>query len=173
MSSSSESSPRKPHELTAQVLEEIAKELHPYQAVAAARRIRELPGDERSRRFRGDIADALETEVAARTLAGFRGSDEGSIPDASGVLDEVTIAAITGLPQTVRGMMFNAHGEPLVYGTDDRVYHGDAEWHGYEVVHGEAPGLVLDSVEQGFVRALWESAEEVRRAKAPGSNKQD
>jgi hypothetical protein len=61
--------------------------------------------------------------------------------------------------------MFNFYGEPLVYSIEDVVYHGDADWQGFEVVAGEAAGLVLDGPEQGFVRALWESAEEVRRAR--------
>lgn len=90
------------------------------------------------------------------------------------VLDEAAQKAVAELPQNIRSIMFNAFGEPLVYGIDtetniDFVFHGDADYKGVPVVNGQvAPGtLILDAAEAQWVMACWTSAEQVRRAKAP------
>jgi transcriptional regulator with XRE-family HTH domain len=81
-----------------------------------------------------------------------------------GTLDRAAVAAVEALPQEVRGVMFNAQGEALVYGVDDVLYHSDADWSGAAVRDGQAHGLVLDGAEQDFVRAMWRAGEERRRS---------
>jgi len=154
----------------ATVLTEVLKQLRPHQIRAAAENIRRLPADDDGSKFYAGMADAIEQEAGARAIQSLRPPPGEEIPDTVGALGKEDAAAVVALPQIVRGVMFNVHGEPLVYGTDDVVYHGDAEWQGFAVDHGEARGLILDSYEQAFVGALWHSGEEIRKGKAKGSD---
>jgi len=74
------------------VLGEVAKELHPYQAAAAAQRIRAIEGDEPSEKLLADVADALESAVTSRSSVAPRSAAaEEEVPGAVGVLDEGTV----------------------------------------------------------------------------------
>jgi hypothetical protein len=153
----------------ATVLTEVLKQLRPHQIRAAAEDIRRLPADEEGAKFYASMADAIEQEAGARAIQSLRPPAGEEIPDTVGTLSKEDADAVVALPQIVRGAMFNTHGEPLVYGTNDVVYHGDADWDGFAVDKGEARGLILDSYEQAFVSALWHSGEEVRKIKAKGA----
>ena len=70
---------------------------------------------------------------------------------------------VESLPEWLRGVSFNMHGEALVYTTDDYLLHSDMEWQPVRVRDGVAPGLVLDRGEERFVAGMWASNEYARR----------
>jgi uncharacterized membrane protein len=68
--------------------------------------------------------------------------------------------AVRALPQNVLGVMFNIHGEALIYTTDNSLLHSDLDWQPVAVVDGVAQGIVLDMHERAWVTAMWLRCEE-------------
>jgi hypothetical protein len=96
---------------------------------------------------------------------GLQPADVGVAPPPRiGELEPEVVAAVEALPEGVRGVMFNMHGETLVYTVDDRLHHSDNDWQGSPVHDGQVHDLVLDPSEKDFVRSMYAAGEWTRRA---------
>lgn len=93
-------------------------------------------------------------------------------------LDRTTEDAAAALSAQVRGLMFNAHRESLVYTLDDVVYRVDGgcpnrvegDCPGFRVKDGRAEGLIASDEEAAFVRAMWVEAEKARAIESDTAN---
>jgi transcriptional regulator with XRE-family HTH domain len=73
---------------------------------------------------------------------------------------------VESLPEWLRGVSFNMHGEALVYTTDDHLLHSDMDWQPARVRDGVARGVVLDRGEERFVAGMWALNEYARRKRS-------
>jgi transcriptional regulator with XRE-family HTH domain len=70
---------------------------------------------------------------------------------------------VESLPEWLRGVSFNMHGEALVYTIDDYLLHSDMDWQPVRVRDGVAQGIVIDRGEERFVAGMWALNEYARR----------
>jgi transcriptional regulator with XRE-family HTH domain len=104
-----------------------------------------------------NMAEELEREADRRSP----GHGE---PDALDVAPEPRDTQwVESLPDWLRGLSFNMHGEALVYTTDDYLLHSDMDWQPMRVRDGVAQGLILDRGEERFVAGMWALNEYARR----------
>ena len=104
-----------------------------------------------------NMADELERE-ADRRSPGFGDADVLDVEP-----EPRDTQWVESLPEWLRGVSFNMHGEALVYTTDDYLLHSDMDWQPMRVRDGVAQGLVLDCGEERFVAGMWALNEYARR----------
>jgi transcriptional regulator with XRE-family HTH domain len=73
---------------------------------------------------------------------------------------------VESLPEWLRGVSFNMHGDAVVYTVDDHVLHSDMDWRPMRVRDGVAHGLILDRGEERFVAGMWALNEYARRKRS-------
>jgi transcriptional regulator with XRE-family HTH domain len=109
------------------------------------------------REFYKSMADELEQEADRR-------SPVLGEPDVVDVEPEPRDTQwVESLPEWLRGVSFNMHGEALVYTTDDYLLHSDMDWQPVRVREAVAQGIILDRGEERFVAGMWALNEYARR----------
>lgn len=112
------------------------------------------------REFFKNMADELERE-ADRRSPGFGDAEAVDVEP-----EPRDTEWVESLPEWLRGVSFNMHGEALVYTTDDYLLHSDMDWQPMRVRDGVAQGLVLDRGEERFVAGMWALNEHARRKRS-------
>jgi transcriptional regulator with XRE-family HTH domain len=112
------------------------------------------------REFLKNMADELEQEADRRSPALGE-------PDVADVEPEPRDTQwVESLPEWLRGVSFNMHGEALVYTTDDYLLHSDMDWQPVRVREAVAEGIILDRGEERFVAGMWALNEYARRKRS-------
>jgi transcriptional regulator with XRE-family HTH domain len=112
------------------------------------------------REFFKSMAEELEREADRRSP----GLSEPDVLDAEP--EPRDTQWVESLPEWLRGVSFNMHGEALVYTTDDYLLHSDMDWQPVRVRDSVAQGLVLDRGEERFVAGMWALNEYARRKRS-------
>jgi transcriptional regulator with XRE-family HTH domain len=114
-------------------------------------------GNGAERDFFKNMAEELGREADRRSP----GLGEPDVPDVEP--EPRDTQWVGSLPEWLRGVSFNMHGEALVYTTDDYLLHSDMDWQPVRVRDAVAPEIVLDSGEERFVAGMWALNEYARR----------